>query len=361
MSVAFGAGPVLRVALGPQRPSGGPFRGLTLEYCDGQKRKIRRVLNPVNLRKMKTEVTRVKGFRRLIPSMTAVVEFEAAARLSSFTVAASELGVTQAAVSRQIRALEDSLHIRLFDRLHRSVKLTEEGLALYQTVSAALQRIAGALDALATESDDEELVLAATAAFSQFRILPRLRQLRGLMPELQLRLTTLMFTSDLRHKEVDLAVRYGDGNWKDGTSIRLFDEEVFPVCAPDWLATNGHPEDLDELARATLIDCEATSEGWMIWEEWFRGMGSPRRKFKFGLRCTLYTDAVQAARQGEGVLLGWSRLVDQYITSGELVRLGSLSLKMSDSYFAVVPHGRSLGPTTQVLIDWLRDDALSKP
>lgn len=278
----------------------------------------------------------------------------AAALLGSFTVTASELGVTKAAVSRQIRTLEDSLGIRLFDQLHRSVRLTEDGYALYSVVSASLQHIAGALDELANKSEDKELVLAATAAFSQFRVLPNLRELRRIMPELKLRLTTQMFTSDLRHKDIDLVVRFGDGKWQDGTAIKLFDEEVFPVCSPDWLASNQEPSDLAALERAPLIDCEATSEGWMVWEAWFKAMGRERPKLRYALRCTLYTDAVAAACQGQGVVLGWARLLEEHMASGKLVRVGTASLKIGDSYFAVVPHGRQLSPTTQRLIDWLR-------
>src|ERR1044072_6161865 len=160
---------------------------------------------------MKSTTAGAKGYRRLIPSLTALVQFEAAARLGSFTTAAGELGVTQAAVSHQVRFLEETLGVRLLHRLHRAIKLTHEGEALYAVVAESMQKIAGVYDRLSTGATDEELILATTAAFSHFRLMPRLSKLKSLSPNLNLRLTTQMFTSDLRHNDVDVAVRYGNG------------------------------------------------------------------------------------------------------------------------------------------------------
>ncbi|HEF4743358.1 LysR substrate-binding domain-containing protein [Burkholderia multivorans] len=297
-----------------------------------------------------------KGYRRIVPSLTALVEFEAVARLGSFTHAAAELGVTQAAVSRQVRFLEETLDVRLFHRLHRSISLTNEGEMLYVAVAESMQRIAGAFDRLSTGADQQELVLAATASFAQFRLLPRLPKLKHLNPPLKLRLTTQMFTADLRHVEVDVAVRYGDGKWADGTSILLFDEEVFPVCSPAFLKENGTPESVEALGALPLIESDSTSEGWMGWEAWFRSVGHRPPKLDYALRCTLYTDAIQAARYGQGVALGWSRLVQDLLATGELVRIPVGSCKTSDAYFVIVPHGRSLTPAVTQLIDWLREE-----
>lgn len=305
---------------------------------------------------MKADSENLKGYRRLIPSMTAIIEFEAVARLGSFTVAADELGVTQAAVSRQIRELEESMGVRLFHRLHRSIKLTAEGESLYRAVSSSLQCIAGVFDRLGRGAENQELVLATTAAFSQFRLLPRLGNLKRLLPHVNLRLTTQMFTADLRHEDIDLAVRYGGGKWGDGTAQLLFGEEVFPVCSPKWLESHAEPRTLSELATAALIDYDSTSEGWMAWEEWFRAVGVNSPKLHFTLRCTLYTDAIQAALHGQGVALGWSRLLEGPLESGELVRLTTASVKVNEAYFIIVPHGRAITPTVQGVIDWLRSD-----
>lgn len=308
---------------------------------------------------MKTAVAGTKGYRRLIPSMTALVEFESVARLSSFTVAANELGVTQAAVSRQVKFLEDTLGVRLFHRLHRSIELTDEGEALYLVVAESMQKIAGVFDRLSSGPVQQELVLAATSAFSHFRLLPRLASLKKAQPNLQLRLSTQMFTADLRHKEIDVAVRFGNGRWSDGTATLLFDEEVFPVCSPKWVESRGMPQTLQDVANAALIESDSTSEGWMGWEAWFNAVGLRPLRLNFALRCSLYTDAIQAARYGEGIALGWGRLVHDLVETGELLRLPVASFKPNDAYFIVVPHGRTITAATDGLIDWLRQDSLA--
>ena len=297
-----------------------------------------------------------KGYRRIVPSLTALVEFEAVARLGSFTQAASELGVTQAAVSRQVRFLEETLGVRLFHRLHRSIALTSEGEALYVVVAESMQKIAGVFDRLSIGAEQQELVLGSTAPFAQLRLLPRLPNLKKLDPPLQLRLTTQMFTADLRHVEVDMAVRYGDGSWGDGTSALLFDEEVFPVCSPGFLEEYGMPGTLEALAALPLVESDSTYEGWMGWEAWFRSVGYRPPKLNFVLRSSLYTDAVQAAKYGQGVALGWSRLVHDQLARGELVRLMTASCKPRDAYYVVVPHGRTITPAVTRLIDWLREE-----
>ncbi|MEZ2310632.1 LysR substrate-binding domain-containing protein [Paraburkholderia sp. RCC_158] len=307
---------------------------------------------------MKPATARNKGYRRLIPSVTALVEFEAVARHASFTLAADELGVTQAAVSRQVKFLEETLGTRLFNRLHRSIELTEDGEALYLVVAESMQKIAGVFDRLASGPVQQELVLAATSAFSHFRLLPRLASLRDAQPNLQLRLSTQMFTADLRPKEIDIAVRFGNGRWGDGTATLLFDEEVFPVCSPKWVALRGTPESLQDIANAALIESDSTSEGWMGWEEWFHALDLRPVRLNFALRCSLYTDAIEAARFGQGIALGWGRLVHDLIEAGELVRLPVTSLKVSDSYYIVVPHGRTITPVINGLIDWLRQDSI---
>lgn len=293
---------------------------------------------------------RIKGYRRLIPSMTALLEFEAVARLSSFTLAAQELGVTQAAVSKQVKLLEDTLNARLFHRLHRSIKLTTEGYALYAVVAESMQRIAGTFDKIAEGTTEQELVLASTSAFSQLRILPRLTALRQAQPDLHLRLVST------QHHDVDLAVRFGTGRWDDGTSTLLFDEEVFPVCSPAWLASHPAPHTEQDLHHAPLIESDATLEGWITWNSWFRALGEAPPRLTYQLRCSHYSDAVQAALQGHGIALGWGRLVHHLLESGELVRVTPLVVKPKDAYYVVVPTGRSSSGFVQILTQWLRQD-----
>ena len=302
---------------------------------------------------------KVKGYRRLIPSMTALLEFEAVARLASFTLAAQELGVTQAAVSKQIRLLEDTLETRLFHRLHRAIKLTNEGYILHSVVAESIHRMASVFDKISEGIGEQEIAIACTEAFSHLRVLPRLIPLRTIQPTLKLRLITQLLSPGSYRDDVDLAIRFGNGKWDDGSSIFLFDEEVFPVCSPSWLATHQAPASINDFLDMALIDSDATLEGWMTWNNWCRELGDMRPKLNYSLRCSSYSDAIQAALQGYGIALGWSRLVAHLLNSGELVRITPYTVKPKDAYYVVIPTGREPAPITHTLIDWLRDDRYS--
>ncbi|WP_434562577.1 LysR substrate-binding domain-containing protein [Pseudomonas sp. Z4-20] len=304
---------------------------------------------------------KVKGYRRLIPSMTALLEFEAVARLASFTLAAQELGVTQAAVSKQIRLLEDTLGTKLFHRLHRSIKLTHEGYVLHLVVAESIHRMASVFDKIAEGIGEQEITIACTQAFSHSRILPRLIALRTLQPKLKLRLLTQQVSPSSYRDDVDLAIRFGNGKWEDGSSLFLFDEEVFPVCAPAWLAANAAPSSVTDFLDTALIDSDSTLEGWMTWNRWCRELGDGRPKLTYSFRCSSYNDAIEAAIQGHGIALGWSRLIAHRLNSGELIRITPYVVKPKDAYYLVIPSGRKLEPITQALIDWLRDDSYLNP
>ncbi|OUM22576.1 LysR family transcriptional regulator [Pseudomonas putida] len=300
-----------------------------------------------------------KGYRRIIPSMTALLQFEAVARLNSFTQAAIELGVTQAAVSKQIKALEENLGALLFHRSHRSICLTEGGEILFASISESLQRVASAFDKITHISHHQEIVLGSTAPFSQLRIMPRLNALADALPQVQLRLATQMFTGDLRKRDYDLDVRYGNGQWEDGEAILLFEEEIYPVCAPAWLARHTLPVTLEALADAGLLDADSTSEGWVDWPGWFRELGLARAAPRYNLRCSLYTDAINAALAGYGIALGWGRLVEHLVSSGALVRLEPFTVRTREAYYIVVPHGRPALAHTRAIAQWLQSPAPS--
>ncbi|MGE8327711.1 MAG: LysR substrate-binding domain-containing protein [Pseudomonas urmiensis] len=302
-------------------------------------------------------INKHRGYRRIIPSMTALLQFESVARLKSFTQAAKELGVTQAAVSKQIKVLEENIGSSLFNRLPRGIELTHEGQALFAVISKSLQKIATIFDEINHESSHKEITLGATASFSQFQIMPRLAALRDAMPELKLRLTTQMFTGDLRTQETDIVVRYGDGQWVDGESIFLFNEEIFPVCSPGWLAHNPAPTSLEELASACLLEADSTSEGWMNWQGWFKALGLSTHKLNYTLRCNLHANAVHAALHGHGIGLGWGRVVEHLLTTGELVRLEPFVVRPTDAYYVIIPDGRSATPEAWAVIRWLQQRA----
>ena len=178
-------------------------------------------------------------------------------------------------------------------------------------------------------------------------------------PKLQLRLITDNLNTDVSRQDVDIAVRFGNGKWEDGTSILLFDEDVFPVCSPAWLSTHPAPVSVDDFLHMDLIDSETTLEGWMTWNSWFKELGHSRPKINYSLRCSSYNDTVQAALRGYGIALGWNRLLGPMLLSGELVRITSYVVKPKEAYYLVVPNGREITPLVHALVEWLRDESVS--
>lgn len=305
----------------------------------------------------------MRRLRRSLPSLSALATFEAAARLGSFTLAAAELGVTQAAVSRQIKFLEGDLNTTLFVRAHRKVVLTPSGAALAGTVSGAFERMVEVIETIRRPVSADTVVVGTTLAFSQFCILPRLAEFRAAQPDIRLKLVADDTVADLRRDRLDVAIRYGRPPFPDGRSVASRADQVFPVCSPALLARLGVSPDMPDLARMPLICSDSVNPSWLTWRAWGRGAGlasdlgpaSDRSQLRFNH----YTDTIHAAETGEGVALGWEMLLARQLADGSLVRLGTAFLVAEDRYHVIVPTDRAPGPAAQTFIDWVTRSFLS--
>lgn len=297
------------------------------------------------------------NLRRSIPSMSALATFEAAARLGSFTLAAAELGVTQAAVSRQIKLLEDDLNARLFIRAHRRVELTTSGAALASTVSNAFSTMAEMIETIRQRVDGDTVTVGATLAFSHFWILPRLAGFRAAHPEIKLKLVADDSITDLRRDRLDVAIRYGRPPFTDARSLASHPEEVFAVCSPRLLLAHGMTEASADLARLPLIASDTVNPTWMTWRSWAQAVGLAPAVWRASdlsqLRFNHYTDTIQAAVHGEGVALGWSTLIAGHLEEGRLVRVGPQTLSMDQHYHVLVPLGREPTASANVFLAWI--------
>lgn len=294
----------------------------------------------------------MEGFRRRLPSMTSLVVLEAVARRLSFTKAANELGVTQAAVSRQIRGLEQELGFALFRRLHRRVELTERGRVLAGVLSHSFNLIDQTIANVRAQSDEDELVIGATIAFTQLWLLPRISEFRRLHPDTKIRLITHDTPIDLERDMVDVAIRYGDGIWPDGRSVFLCEDELFPVCSPDYASARRLPETAGEFLDHTLLEDESPSPGATGWKEWLAAF-SVARSGRPMLRLSYYTDVIHAAVAGHGIALGWNCLVEDLLQQGRLRRVSDLRVRTRNAYFVVVPSREALKPNADAFVEWL--------
>jgi DNA-binding transcriptional LysR family regulator len=206
--------------------------------------------------------------KQRLPPLEPLIAFEAAARLLSFTRAGEELHLSQAAISQQIRHLESSLQVKLFSRSHRAVQLTNEGREYQHTVTAILKQLAGATMDIQNLEFNQQLVLGCDQSFATQWLSPRFAQLRGLLPAVSLRIIASDNYDESLGPEVQVAILHGDGQWPGFYSERLFAEEVFPVCSPDYPHLKAQQDWAGWLLQAQLIDLADSHWNWMNWRLW---------------------------------------------------------------------------------------------
>lgn len=291
--------------------------------------------------------------RRSLPSLGMLAVFEAAARVGGFTKAADELGVTQAAVSRQVRALEEDLNTRLFVRAHRTVRLTPAGRVLAEAVSQSFERIADAIEVVRNPSDADGLTLSTSLAFSHFWLLPRLSAFRTERPELKLRVVSQDASIDLREGGIDVLLRFGKPPFRDGKVLSSYPETAVPVCSPQFAEALPADFDIAQLCELPLIEADALEPNWMTWPQWFALAGLKRPSRRGMLRFSHYSDAVYAAINGDGVTLGWQRILERPLADGRLVRLGDVAVHPAEGLHLVVPDGALDTPAVSAFVDWL--------
>lgn len=297
------------------------------------------------------------NLRQTLPSANTLVVFEAAARCMSFTRAAGELGVSQAAVSRQIQALEAQLGRALFHRLHRALRLTPEGERLHAAVAMGLGHIAETVRGLRLAGAEARVTVSATVAFAAFWLMPRIGRFYAAHPGVEVRLLASDTPVDPRVEAVDVALRYGLGRWPDLDAALLFDEEIFPVCGPAYLDGRTDLAGPADLLDRTLLHTEVIEPTWLGWPDWLRAMDVvPPAKLP-GPRFNSYTLVVQAAQAGQGMALGWHRLVAQMIEAGTLLRALPDALPARESYYLVVPEAAALSAEAAAFRDWLLAEA----
>lgn len=291
--------------------------------------------------------------RNRVPSPGALIAFEAVARQLGFTAAARELGVSQAATSRQVRLLEEDLGVRLFRREGRSVRMTEAGRDLYLAVSSGLGHIAATADGLRARGRGAHLTVATSIAFSAFWLMPRIGAFQASRPDSELHLVTGDSIEDWLADDTDVAIAYGDGAWPGRSPERLFGDEILPVCHPAYIERHGRPRTVADLLDHTLLQFESEHTSWIGWPVWLERCGVVPDRPLHGPHFTSYTIAIQAARDGQGIALGWRRLVQPMLDDGSMVRLTAAALVPDNAYYLLIPKRRESDPTVRAFRDWV--------
>lgn len=308
-----------------------------------------------------------------LPPLNALRAFEAAARHGSVQKAAQELFVTPAAVSQQVKAVEEHLGVALFHRLPRRIELTEAGSMLLPKLSAAFQQMAEAVaEAEAWKAESRGRVLiAAPPAFGSNWILPRLQRLQEKLPEVELRLAARTTMSDEVLKATegdqdfldgnDIAIRFGGGHYPGYHSHKLFSLHSTPLCSPA-LIDGKHPlrEPLD-LQNHTLLnvqnDVPAMDAGWPKWSDWLKAANVPKVSMRRGPVFNQIGLAIEAAADGMGIVLAVPLLATSELTKGRLTMPFHLSLTMDSAYYLVTSASAIAKPEVVAVRDWILQEA----
>ncbi|MBR0877285.1 MULTISPECIES: transcriptional regulator GcvA [Bradyrhizobium] len=287
-----------------------------------------------------------------LPSLNGLRAFEAAARHLSFTLAASELNVTQTAISHQIRRLEEELGIRLFVRQNRALALTPEARDYLPGVRAAFNDLRLATDRLLRKDDDKVLTVSTLASLAAKWLLPRLTDFQEQHPGIDVRITTSTSLVDFQRDNVDAAIRYGRGQWPGLRADWLMADELFPVCSPSLLRGDKplrQPEDLK--GYPLLHTSNANSDDWRLWLTAAGLPGDIARQP--GITFDMIFMTIQAAIDGIGVAMGRTSYVQDDIAKGRLVVPFKIALPADAGFYLVAPEGRREAPKLAAFREWM--------
>ena len=294
-----------------------------------------------------------------LPSLNGLRAFEAAARHLSFTNAATELNVTQTAISHQIRRLEEELGVRLFVRQNRALALTPQATEYLPGVRAAFNDLRFATDRLLRKDNENVLTVSTLASLAAKWLLPRLPAFQEAHPGIDVRITTSTALVDFKTGDVDAAIRYGRGHWPGLRADWLMADELFPVCSPALITGSKPLRCPEDLAQQTLLH---TSAGYNDdWRLWLTAAGLPANISKRpGLTFDLILVTVQAAIDGLGVAMGRTSYVEADIAKGRLVVPFKIALPADAGFYLVSPEARADSPKLSAYRKWLVASLQSK-
>ncbi|WP_454687382.1 LysR substrate-binding domain-containing protein [Agrobacterium leguminum] len=283
--------------------------------------------------------------RQFLP-LNGLRAFEASARHLSFTRAAIELCVTQAAVSQQVKGLEKRLGVSLFQRLPRGLKITAEGEALLPTVTSSFDQMATTLDRIEAGQVRELLFLGVVGTFAVGWLLPRLKAFQKQHPFIDVRVSTNNNRVDMAAEGLDFAIRFGQGSWHGTDAFRLFEAPLSPLCTPKLAETLKTPTDLME---ATLLRSYRADE----WSNWFAAAGvTPAAQVNAGIVFDTSLGMMEAALQGLGVALAPPSMFSRHLASGAIIQPFPVTISLG-SYWLTRLQSKPPTPAMQAFSDWM--------
>lgn len=295
-----------------------------------------------------------------LPALDFFRGFESAARHLSFTKAAEELFVTQSAVSRQIQALEERLGVKLFTRRNRGLALTEEGHQMYRATDVALRTLRDAVERISPGDLQKLVTVTSSMAFCSLWLIPRLSGFRKTYPGVDVRISANNQILDLDRERIDIGIRYCPVRAAPQGSIRMFGEEIAPVCSPQLLKDRVRPlTSPADLRHHSLLHFEDTygSIPWLEWDVWLESAGLPELRPAGSLRFSHYDQVIRSALDGQGVALGRRPLVTQFLADGSLVQPFPCDSVTDRAYFIVRTGATQARGEVNDFVTWLRSES----
>lgn len=292
--------------------------------------------------------------RSLIPSPNYLFVFEAAARRLSFTAAAEELNVSQPAVSKTIKLLEEATGLKLFRRERSRLELTAEGQRLYRETQEAFDHLHMVISSMRKKHSRDIIRVSFSASFVQLWLLPRLKGFKEKHPDVALRIEeSSRDDQDLLEEDIDVSARLGKGKWPGILAWPFVTEEVWPVCSPAYLKERGAIREASDLLDHTLLHFEERHRSRLGWREWLERSGVPNPRIEQDFVFTDALSSIEAAVQGQGVALGWKHLVHDHVVAARLVPATHICHRSGDTIHLVMPAQRPPKRGAELFRDWL--------
>ncbi len=292
--------------------------------------------------------------RKVLPPLDHLLAFESAAKRGSFARASDDLNISETAISRKVRLLEQHYNVPLFVRGHRSINLTTQGAALLSSVERSMNILRDASEAMFVRHQTNTVTLAATNSVASLWLMPRLKKFNRANARVRIMLVSSDSDEECLGDGVDLTILRGEGDWSGFESTLLFGETVFPVCAPRYLRLNPACSELDALQSVNLIEVASSHTEWMDWKTWLATQGVYDVALERTAFFNTYPLAIQAAVDGLGVALGWGHLVDHLLESGELVRpVEDRFARTQSGYYLLTNRSRKRFPERDIVEGWL--------
>ena len=293
---------------------------------------------------------------RRLPSLNALRAFEAAARHLSFTKAAAELNVTQAAISHQVKALEEQLGLPLFRRVNRRLLLTDAGQTYVSGLTAAFDGIAEATEQVTAGRGGGSLRISTLPSMAAKWLLPRLSRFRAQHPDIDVLVSATHGLSDFRRDDLHLAIRYGQGRYPGLEVVPFMDDEIFVVCSPKLLERGPPLRAPADLQHHTLLHDSTTEGERQNWRDWLATVGQTGVAADRGPGFSDSNLVLEAVMAGEGVALTRRSLAADDLAAGRLVIPFGPVIPAALSYYIVYPRANAELPKVRKFAQWLLDE-----